>query len=254
MARLVSVVRPGTLSAGCLDSRAFFFLDIRGRAIRPRPPLTVPLRSIRRRRRGMTFQIFVGGQRVNSADVLNTPAWSHQVRLSPVTSRTCTHVSVETRRLILSLFDDCGPTRVSAFSSKTSRKRRRVLFSFAEPRHRAVPRRSRDSFSPFHLSSPSRAFASAGQVPQARLRRGRRGVGVRKPPQKNERRVGARAARAGDQRGALGGKMNPIEARPSCDAPPSVPRHDRARLGEARRVGNSPTRRAPAAGRTKRSP
>jgi len=26
----------------------------------------------------MTFQIFVGGQRVNSADVLNTPAWSHQ--------------------------------------------------------------------------------------------------------------------------------------------------------------------------------
>ena len=41
----------------------------------------------------MTFQIFVGGQRVNSADVLNTPAWSHQVRLSPVTSRTCTHVS-----------------------------------------------------------------------------------------------------------------------------------------------------------------
>jgi hypothetical protein len=31
----------------------------------------------------MTFQIFVGGQRVNSADVLNTPAWSHQVRLSP---------------------------------------------------------------------------------------------------------------------------------------------------------------------------
>ena len=45
--------------------------------------LTVSLRSNRRRRRDMTFQIFVGGQRVNSADVLNTPAWSHQVRLSP---------------------------------------------------------------------------------------------------------------------------------------------------------------------------
>ena len=26
----------------------------------------------------MTFQIFVGGQRVNSADVLNTPTWSPQ--------------------------------------------------------------------------------------------------------------------------------------------------------------------------------
>ena len=78
----------------------------------------------------------------------------------------------------------------------------------------AVPRRSRDSFSPEPLFAIP-PFASAGQVPQARPRRGRRRVGVRKPPQKNERRVGARAARAGDQRGALGGKMNPTGARPS---------------------------------------
>ena len=166
MARLVSVVRPGTLStlsAGCLDSRAFFFLDIRGRAIRPRPPLTVPLRSIRRRRRGMTFQIFVGGQRVNSADVLNTPAWSHQVRLSPVTSRTCTHVSVETRRLILSLFDDCGPTRVSAFSSKTSRKRRSPFFFFFR---RAPPPRRPPSFARLVLT-----FSPLFAIPRVRLRR-----------------------------------------------------------------------------------
>jgi len=83
----------------------------------------------------MTFQIFVGGQRVNSADVLNTPAWSHQVRLSPVTSRTCTHVSAGNAAAHLSLFDNCIPIRVAIFSSKTSRKsrlfRRRRPPSFA---------------------------------------------------------------------------------------------------------------------------
>ena len=50
----------------------------------------------------MTFQIFVGGQRVNSADVLNTPTWSPQVSLLPsVTSRTSRTIPVP-RRLFLS--------------------------------------------------------------------------------------------------------------------------------------------------------
>lgn len=59
----------------------------------------------------MTFQIFVGGQRVNSADVLNTPAWSHQVRLSPPVR----HMRTPARKNAAAAFvvyDDYDPTHV----------------------------------------------------------------------------------------------------------------------------------------------
>ena len=62
----------------------------------------------------MTFLIFVGGQRVNSADVLNTPTWSPQVRLlPPFTSRTSRAIAAP-RRLLLSFLMTEIP-RVSFF-------------------------------------------------------------------------------------------------------------------------------------------
>ena len=39
----------------------------------------------------MTFQIFVGGQRVNSAEILDTPGWSAQVRTSASQTSTACH-------------------------------------------------------------------------------------------------------------------------------------------------------------------
>jgi len=54
------------------------------------PPPSISNKQARRRF-AMTFQIFVGGQRVNSAEILDTPGWSAQVRTSASQTSTACH-------------------------------------------------------------------------------------------------------------------------------------------------------------------
>jgi hypothetical protein len=74
----------------------------------------------------MTFQIFVGGQRVNSADVLNTPAWSHQVRLSPPVTSHAHACSRKNAAAAFVVYDDYDPTRVVFFFLKNLRDKWRL--------------------------------------------------------------------------------------------------------------------------------
>jgi hypothetical protein len=206
VARLVSS-RPMGPTGGCLDSRAFFLLTCGDSRSGPRtlahrlPPLE-PQASKRHdvpdlRRRATREQ---RGRPEHPR--VEPPGASFARHLTHV------HARVRSKRGgCICLFSMTAYPYGSRFFRRKPREKAGLFDG-------AVPRRSRDSFSPEPLFAIP-PFASAGQVPQARPRRGRRRVGVRKPPQKNERRVGARAARAGDQRGALGGKMNPTGARPS---------------------------------------
>ena len=86
----VCVVEPSG-HRGCLEIFAPFLPGIFHSAI-PSAALTSHIHhSNTRRDPAMTFQIFVGGQRVNSSDVLNQAAWSGKVRatevFAPVTSK-----------------------------------------------------------------------------------------------------------------------------------------------------------------------
>ncbi len=195
MARLV-FSRPMGPTGGCLDSRAFFLLTCGDSRSGPRtlahrlPPLE-PQASKRHdvpdlRRRATREQ---RGRPEHPR--VEPPGASFAAR-----HVTCARLLEKTRRLLLSFMMTTIP-HVSFFFVKNLRDKWRL---------RQRPTLLTPSSAP---TSPDRTSTTpfdrltAGQVPQARLRPGRRRFGERKPPQAAERRGGfPRAARADDQRGA----------------------------------------------------
>ena len=106
----------------------------------------------------------------------------------------------KTRRLLLSFISTTIP-HVSFFF--VEKPQRQVAPSPTTDASRPRPTPSSAPTSPDRTSTTPFDRLTAGQVPQARLRPGRRRFGERKPPQEAERRGGfPRAARADDQRGA----------------------------------------------------